>query len=145
MTEFNDEEMIEFIRRNKERVAELLKDEKVFAEDLAGEAKNSAEKAAEKVKEKVSHGKERAEETAKDIYKAIMNPEAHRHFVRMGLELFMGLSAIMEKMPMPKPIREFREDLEESREGVQKEFCKTNKNCAAKKSADDGIERIEID
>lgn len=144
MTEMTDEELKQFLKDNAKRIKEILADEKETAEDIADGLKTDLGKSAEKVKEKLSSGKDKAEETFKDVYKALMDPSAHRHFVRMGLEFFMGLSAIMDKMPMPSTIREFRDDVEASREGVQKEFCKTNPNCSAKKK-DDDIERIEID
>jgi gas vesicle protein len=145
MTQMTDEELRQFLRENKERIAELIKDETEFAKDVGDEVKGAVDSTADRIKEKVSEGKGRAEETFKDIYKAVMDPVAHRHFVRMGLEFFMGLSAIMDKMPMPGPIKEVREDIQNSRESVQKEFCRTNENCAARKGRADDVERIEID
>ncbi len=146
MTQMTDEELRQFLRENKERIAELIKDETEFAKDVGDEVKGAVDSTADRIKEKVSEGKGRAEETFKDIYKAVMDPVAHRHFVRMGLEFFMGLSAIMDKMPVPSSVKEFREDVEASRASVQKEFCKANPNCAAKKNGnDEDIERIEID
>ncbi len=145
MTQMTDEELRQFLRENKERIAELIKDETEFAKDVGDEVKGAVDSTADRIKEKVSEGKGRAEETFKDIYKAVMDPVAHRHFVRMGLEFFMGLSAIMDKMPMPGPIKEVREDIQNSRESVQKEFCRTNENCAARKGCADDVERIEID
>jgi len=145
MTQMTDEELRQFLRENKERIAELIKDETEFAKDVGDEVKGAVEGTADRIKEKMSEGKGRAEETFKDIYKAVMDPVAHRHFVRMGLEFFMGLSAIMDKMPMPGPIKEVREDIQNSRESVQKEFCRTNENCAARKGRADDVERIEID
>ena len=144
MTEMTDEELRQFLKENGKRIREILADEKETAEDIAEGLKTDLGKSAEKVKEKISERKDKAEETFKDVYKALMDPSAHRHFVRMGLEFFMGLSAIMDKMPMPSTIREIRDDVEASRAGVQKEFCKANPDCAAKKGANDDIERIEV-
>ncbi len=144
MTEMTDEELKAFLKENSARIKELIADETEFAKDIGEEFRAAADGTADRIKEKVSDKKERAEETFRDVYKAVMDPEAHRHFVRMGLEFFLGLSAIMDKMPMPKPLREVREDIESSKESVQKEFCKTNENCAARKKCDD-VERIDID
>ena len=144
MTQITDEELKKLFLENKDRIMELIDDEKEFARDVGDEVRECADSAADRIKEKVSEKKDRAEDTFKDIYKAVMDPDAHRHFVRMGLEFFLGLSAIMEKMPMPTAVKEVREDIENSRTAVQKEFCKANENCAAKKQRDD-VERIEID
>lgn len=144
MSQITDEELKQLLRDNKERILELIDDEKEFARDVGDEVRECADSAADRIKGKVSEKKDRAEDTFKDIYKAVMDPNAHRHFVRMGLEFFLGLSAIMEKMPMPTAVKEVREDIENSRTAVQKEFCKANENCAAKKQRDD-VERIEID
>lgn len=145
MTQMTDEELREFLRENKERIRELIDDETEFAKDVGDEIKDAAENTADRIKEKVSDKKDKAEETFRDVYKAMMDPAAHRHFVRMGLEFFMGLSAIMDKMPMPSTIREVREDIQNSRDSVQKEFCRTNENCAARKGRGEDVERIEID
>lgn len=144
MVDMTDEELKQFLKENSARIKELLADEKDLAEDIRDGLKTDLGKSADRVKEKLSEEKEKVGDAFKDVYKAIMDPTAHRHFVRMGLEFFLGLSAIMEKMPMPTAVKEVREDIENSRTAVQKEFCKANENCAAKKQRDD-VERIEID
>ena len=146
MVDMTDEELKQFLKENSARIKELLADEKDLAEDIRDGLKTDLGKSADRVKEKLSEEKEKVGDAFKDVYKAIMDPTAHRHYVRMGLEFFMGLSAIMDKMPVPSSVKEFREDVEASRAGVQKEFCKANPNCAAKKNGnDEDIERIEID
>ena len=146
MVDMTDEELKQFLKENSARIKELLADEKDLAEDIRDGLKTDLGKSADRVKEKLSEEKEKVGDAFKDVYKAIMDPTAHRHFVRMGLEFFMGLSAIMDKMPVPSSVKEFREDVEASRASVQKEFCKANPNCGAKKNGtDEDIERIEID
>lgn len=146
MVDMTDEELKQFLKENGARIKELLADEKELADDIRDGLKTDLGRSAEKVKNKLSEEKEKAGDALKDVYKAIMDPTAHRHFVRMGLEFFMGLSAIMDKMPVPSSVREFREDVEASRASVQKEFCKANSNCVANKDCkDEDVERIEID
>ena len=144
MVDMTDAELKQFLKDNAARIKELLADEKEIADDIRDGLKTDLGRSAEKMKDKLSEKKDKAEDKFKDVYKAVMDPTAHRHFVRMGLEFFMGLSAIMDKMPVPTPFKEFREDVEASKEGIQKEFCKANPNCAAKKGNDEDIERIEI-
>lgn len=144
MSQITDEELKQLLRENRDRIKELIEDETEFAKDIGDEVKECADSTADRIKEKVSEKKDRTEETFKDVYRAIMDPDAHRHFVRMGLEFFLGLSAIMDKMPLPSTIKEVREDIESSKAAAQKEFCKTNENCAARKQREDDVERIEI-
>ena len=124
MSDMSDEELRQFLKDNKERI------EAIMAED---EKSN-----LERLKEKASEKKDKAEDTMKEMYDALMNPEAHRHFIRMGM------SEILDKVPVPKPVRKFKEDIEESKAKAQNEMCRNNENCAFKKSQDDGLEKIEL-
>ena len=108
MSQITDEELKQLLRENRDRIKELIEDETEFAKDIGDEVKECADSTADRIKEKVSEKKDRTEETFKDVYRAIMDPDAHRHFVRMGLEFFLGLSAIMDKMPLPSTIKEVR-------------------------------------
>lgn len=157
MTTMTDEELKQFLKENMSRIQEILADDYDCAKDVAkgikddlGVAKDGLkESVSEKkdaIKEKVSEKKDKAEDTVKEIYSAVMDPAAHKHFVRMGLELALGIEAVMQKMPVPDMIRKFREDVEESKEGIQKELCKVNDNCQSKaKPAEPEIEVIEIE
>jgi hypothetical protein len=99
----------------------------------------------DRIFEKASETKDKTEEAMKDMYAALMNSEAHRHFVRMGMEFFMGVSKILESAPIPKPVRKFQEDVTEAKSQVQPEFCRNNPDCALKKKKEnDGIERIDL-
>lgn len=144
MTELTDRELREFLKANMTRIKELMDDEVACAGEMADGLKEDLSSTADRLRESISEKKDRAEDVAKDIYKAFMNPEAHKHFVRMGMELFMGIGAIMESMPMPDAVRRFHEDVKDSRKGVQTEFCRSNEDCAAKRKTDDSITRIEI-
>ena len=163
MTNMTDEELKQFLKDNKDRIAALLAED-IPAEEVTEDASEDRdklhqikdmasgmndrifEKASEtkdKVKEKASETKDRTEEAMKDMYAALMDSEAHKHFVRMGMEFFMGVSKILETAPIPKPVRKFQEDVSEAKSQVQPEICKNNPNCAMKKK-DDGIERIDL-
>ncbi len=165
MTNMTDEELKQFLKDNKDRIAALLADDiqaadvaedapeeerdklhklKDKASDMNDKVREKASETKDRVKEKASETKDRTEEAMKDMYAAFMDPEAHRHFIKMGMEFFMGMSKILEKAPIPKPVRKFQEDMAESKSQVQSEICKNNPDCAMKKQ-DDGIEKIELD
>lgn len=145
MTTMTDEELRQFLKDNMTRIQSMLAEEKDCVEEIAGDLRDNLGTAKDDLKRKVSEKKDSVEDTAKEIYHAIMDPAAHKHFVRMGLEFALGISAVMDKMPMPDMVRKFREDMQESRNDAQKEFCKTNEDCAARnRSENRSIERIEI-
>ena len=162
MTNMTDEELRQFLKDNKDRIAALLAEDseetqvdeeeerdklhqlKDKATEVNDKMREKASEAKDKVKEKASETKDKTEEAMKDMYAALMNPEAHKHFVKMGMEFFMGMSKIIEKAPIPKPVRKFQEDMAESKSQVQTEICRNNPDCAMKKQ-DEGLERIELD
>ena len=147
-----DEELRQFLKDNKDRIAALLAEDSEETQvdeeeerDKLHQLKDKATEVNDKVKEKASETKDKTEEAMKDMYAALMNPEAHKHFVKMGMEFFMGMSQILSKAPIPKPVKKFQEDIAESRAEIQPEFCKNNPDCLVKKKSDDGLEKIDLD
>ena len=138
MTEIKDEELRRFVSENKERILDILAESLPSEEDV-----DKAFTYAEKAESKVSKVKDKAEDVAKDAYRAFMAPEVYRHFIRMGMEFFMGLNALAERMPMPDKVKRLKDDLSEAESGAKKEMCRVNTDCPRKTS--DGPERIEID
>ena len=158
-----DEELRQFLKDNKDRIAALLAEDseetqvdeeeerdklhqlKDKATEVNDKMREKASEAKDKVKEKASETKDKTEEAMKDMYAALMNPEAHKHFVKMGMEFFMGMSPILSKAPIPTPVKKFQEDIAESKAEIQPEFCKNNPDCLVKKKSDDGLEKIDLD
>lgn len=158
MCGMSDEELRQFLKDNKDRIMALLaeemtepteeKEEKGTFEqmrDVNDKVWEKASEAKDKVREKASETKDRTEETMKEMYAALMNPEAHKHFVRMGMEFFMGMSQIISKAPIPKPMKKFQEDVADSKSQIQPEICKNNPDCLIRKKKDDNIEKIELE
>ena len=96
-----------------------------------------------KVKDRAHQAKDKTEDFAKDMYSAVMNPDVHKHFIRMAMEFFMGLNELASRMPMPDSVKQFKEDVSTSTTEVRSEFCKNNKDCPAK--AKSNLEKIELD
>lgn len=153
MTNMTDEELRQFLIDNKDRISSLLAEEvakdmpetQEDGKDTLHQIKDVASNVNDKMKGKVSETKDKTEETFREMYSALMNPDAHRHFVKMGMEFFLGVSKILENAPVPKPVKKFQEDVAESKSQVQPEICRNNPDCLAKKKKDnDGIEKIEL-
>lgn len=139
-TQMTDEEFMQFVIENKERIIELMKTvDSTSDNDLKDYVKNTERK----VKDRAHQAKDKTEDFAKDMYSAIMNPDVHKHFIRMGMEFFMGLNELASRMPMPDSVKQFKEDVSTSTTEVRSEFCKNNKDCPAK--AKSNLEKIELD
>lgn len=162
MTNMTDEELRQFLKDNKDRIVALLAEEsqeeipdveerdtfhqiKDKASEVNDKVREKASETKDKVKEKASETKDKTEEAMKEMYSALMNPEAHKHFIKMGMEFFMGISQILDKAPIPKPVRKFQEDVAESKSQIQPELCKNNPDCPSKKkNEENGLEKIEL-
>lgn len=139
-TQMTDEEFMQFVIENKERIIELMKTvDSTSDNDLKDYVKNTERK----VKDRAHQAKDKTEDFAKDMYSAVMNPDVHKHFIRMGMEFFMGLNELTSRMPMPDSVKQFKEDVSTSTTEVRSEFCKNNKDCPAK--AKSNLEKIELD
>ncbi|MBE6525900.1 MAG: hypothetical protein E7Z66_04990 [Thermoplasmata archaeon] len=139
-TQMTDEEFMQFVIENKERIIELMKTvDSTSDNDLKDYVKNTERK----VKDRAHQAKDKTEDFAKDMYSAVMNPDVHKHFIRMGMEFFMGLNELASRMPMPDSVKQFKEDVSTSTTEVRSEFCKNNKDCPAK--AKSNLEKIELD
>lgn len=139
-TQMTDEEFTQFVIENKERIIELMKTvDSTSDNDLKDYVKNTERK----VKDRAHQAKDKTEDFAKDMYSAVMNPDVHKHFIRMGMEFFMGLNELASRMPMPDSVKQFKEDVSTSTTEVRSEFCKNNKDCPAK--AKSNLEKIELD
>ena len=138
-TQMTDEEFMQFVIENKERIIELMKTvDSTSDNDLKDYVKNTERK----VKDRAHQAKDKTEDFAKDMYSAVMNPDVHKHFIRMGMEFFMGLNELASRMPMPDSVKQFKEDVSTSTTEVRSEFCKNNKDCPAK--AKSNLEKIEL-
>lgn len=137
MNEMSDEEFKKFLEDNRERVDAFLSEE-CDEKECRKDCKDRGPKG-------MSYRKDRSEDFMKDLYHAFMNPDAHKHFVRMGIEFFMGVSEILDSLPAPEHIRKFREDVSESKCKARNEICRANPSCSAKKQQCENIQRIEIE
>ncbi len=127
----SDEEFKQFLLDNMDRIKSVL-----------GETKETTE---ERVKSQISETKDQAKDVAKDIYGALMNPEVHKHLIKMGAEFMMAMGLILSNMPVPEKVTKVRSDFSEASTEVKNEFCKHNDNCAVKNKAPSNLEKIDIE
>ena len=79
----------------------------------------------------------RVEQSFRETYEAFTDPEVQKHFMTMGLNFIMGMSAFMQRMPGPDFVKEAASGMESS---WKKASCSSNADCSARKRT-----RIEIE
>lgn len=135
--DMTDDELREFIKLNKEKIVEFIKEE---APGIKAEAKKAGEglnrfndKANEKVKEIKDDGKQ--------FLSALTSSEVQKHFITAGMELMLGFVQIAKAIPIPDSMEPIKEKVSEVRSTASETFCTKNPDCMRKKT----VEKIEID
>ncbi len=140
-SKMTDEEFREFLEESKERVKAFLKEEgPEFVEYAKDEAKKGAKKVKAKVKDKID---EKTDGDLKKIKEAFMDKDVQMHFMRMGMELFLGFSALISAMPKPEFVEKMKNETSDMRETIAEECCKHNPKCPKKKKS--SPKKIELD
>ncbi len=142
-----EEEIRRFVSENKALIESMMQLQREGMTEAASVARDSAKDAAAFMKDSAEDAMSRAEDLAKATFGMFTDPEVQRHFVAMGLEFMMGLSAMMQKAPIP----DFMKDSADSAgKAVRTAACRANEDCGARKvqkvdiNVDDGPEKIEI-
>ena len=137
--EMSDEEFIEFINANKERMNVLMGEDDSFKTQVKGTAKRA--------KDKVDKVEDSIEDTAKKIFKAIFSEEVQKHMIGAGVEFFLGLNALAKALPVPDKAKDAVDKLSEVRENASKAYCAKNPDCPRKKaeSKKTTAKKIELD
>jgi len=135
--DMSDEEFIEFINANKERMNALMGDDDKVRTYL----KDSAKKA----KAKISQAEDAAEDTAKKIVKAIFSEDVQRHMIGAGVELVLGINALFKAMPVPESARKVTDKLSEVRANASKAYCAKNPDCPRRNAEAKKAENIKIE
>lgn len=131
-----EQEIHDFVSKNKELIESIMELQKEGFTDAVSVARGTAKTAADVAQESAEAVKAHTEEFFKTTYNMFMDPEVQRHFFTMGMEFMMGMSAMMQKAPVP-------DFMKESAETAEKEFkataCKANESCGAKK-----VQKVQI-
>ena len=136
--DMTDEEFIEFINANKERMDALMGGDggiKTFIKDNAKKAKKKAGEAADAT-----------EESVKKVVGALFSQEVQKHMIGAGIELMLGFGAILKAMPVPQKAEPIVDKMSEIRRNAQTVYCSKNPGCPRKK-AETKVEtkKIELD
>lgn len=140
----SDKELEDFVKANRERIEKLLNEEGSDFLDIAEETViKGAKKARKKTEELKGDKSETVKENAKEFAKAVFDPEVQKHFMRMGMEFVLGMSAFFDAIPKPDFVEDVAKDAKETQAEISKEFCDANPNCVRKKKP--SVKKIELD
>lgn len=132
-----EEEFEEFVARNRDLIERMIEMQKGTTAAYVDAEREMARQAYRHMRDVTDSSRVRAEELARSAYSAFTDPEVQRHFVNMGLEFFMGMSALMERAPMPDHLRDGFRDTERT---VMSAACRA-RECPRQ---DDAPKRVEI-
>lgn len=127
-----EEEFQDFVAKNRDLIEKIMVLQKEGVIEVASAGRDAAHEAAHVVDD----ARVRAEDFAKATYSMFMDPEVQKHFMAMGMELFMGLSAMMQKAPVPDFVREAAGSTERN---WKDSACKANDLCGRSK-----VQKVEI-
>lgn len=138
--EMSEQEFIEFIKKNGYRIKAILEESEDSAENYF---KDTAKKAKSRIKEDA----EKADDRIGDFFKAVFSPEVQKHMIGAGVEIALGISALVAAIPKSDRAQEFYEKAEEARQNAAAAMCAKNPDCIRRNVSEkrDEIRKIEID
>lgn len=125
-----EEEIQSFVSQNRELIESIMRLQKDGAVEAASMTRQAAKDAVSFAEESVDSAKAHAEEFAKSAYAMFMDPEVQRHFMTMGLEFFLGVSAMMQRAPIPDFMKETAGSTEKT---FRTTACRANEDCGVRK------------
>ena len=135
--EMTDDEFVDFINASKDRIEMLMgrgDGVRTFVKDNAKKAKAKVEKTEDVI-----------EDNVKKFFGAIFSPEVQRHMVGAGVELMLGLGAIIKAMPVPEKAEPVVEKVSEIKKNAKSAYCSKNPDCPKKKAEKKDAKKIELD
>lgn len=132
-----EEEFRRFVEENRDLIERMMDLQREGAADLASAGRDTLKEAVRSREAAAEEARARAEEFAREAYSMFTDPEVQRHFMAMGMELIMGISAMMQRAPVP----DFVKDAAGTTERTWKtSACRANEDCGARK----GPQRVEV-
>ncbi|MDR0888099.1 MAG: hypothetical protein LBM39_02810 [Candidatus Methanoplasma sp.] len=132
---YEDPELEKFFRENREIVEKLLKEERNLIKETV-----KAER--ERFEEYVGDPKVKVKETANDIFGAFTDPEVQRHFLTVGIELLLGVNALIQAAPIPEEFKDFVKKTEQ--EGKKAAGAAKKATSDVKKPGSVSVEKVNI-
>ncbi len=96
---YEDPELEKFVRDNKEMLEKFLAQEKsLFKETMTSER--------EKAERLIEDQSAKAKEAALGVVSMFADPVVQKHFMAVGMELLLGVDAMLKAAPLPDNVKE---------------------------------------
>ncbi len=132
MAGLNDEEFQTFINQNRYLIERMMELQKEAAVNTLATGREIAHDAKDVAKDSAEMAKRKTEEFMMSTYNMFMDPDVQRHFMAMGMEFMMAVTALMQKAPIPDFVKDATANAESN---WKQSACRTNEDCNAKKHA----------
>ena len=147
-----DEEFQDFVANNRELIEMIMRMQNqnpgVGKAGGSGEDTYRMGRAMNDMEAHADRMRHRTEEFLQDTYRMVMNPEVQQHFMKMGMEFMMAVTAMMQNAPTPDFMKESVEDVGRT---WKRTSCSMNDECEARKPSkvtiepDDGRRKVTFD
>ncbi len=131
-----EEEIRRFVSENRELIESIMRLQREGMVEATAAARDATRDAMGFAQDSAQEARARAEEFGRAAYDMFMDPEVQRHFMTMGMEFMLGLSAMMQKAPIPDFVKETAGSTERN---MRAAACKTNEDCGARK-----VQKVDI-
>lgn len=132
-----EEEFEAFVRQNRDLIERMIQLQKGAASEFIGAERAMASEMYGHARDFADYGRTRSEDLVRSAYSAFTDPEVQRHFMNMGMEFFMGMSALMQKAPMPGFVRD---GISTTGSAFRASACRSNEDCGAR----NGPKKVDI-
>ena len=143
--EHSEEEIARYVSENRDLIEMMMDRAERRREDDYERLRERLDGDVLRARDRMDRDVHRAEDTFREALEAFADPEVQRHFVTMGMNFFMGMSALMQRMPGPDCLKSTASDFES---GWRKAACVSNRDCEARRrriDIDDGAVKVPID
>lgn len=131
-----EEEIQKFVSENRELIESIMRLQREGVVEATSAARDATKEAVAFAHDSADAARARAEDFGRAAYSMFMDPEVQRHFMTMGMEFMLGLSAMMQRAPIP----DFVKDTAGSTERTFKSAaCRANEDCGARK-----VQKVDI-
>lgn len=125
-----EEEIQKFVSENKELIESIMRLQREGVVEATSAARDATKEAVVFAHDSADAARARAEDFGRAAYSMFMDPEVQRHFMTMGMEFMLGLSAMMQKAPIPDFVKETAGNTEKN---FKSAACRANEDCGARK------------
>ena len=145
---YNEEEFQHFVKQNRSLIEQMMNLQREAAASALQTGRTITHEVADTAKETMDSARAKTEEFVSTTYNMFTDPQVQKHFMTMGMEFMMAVTAMMQNAPTPDFMKESVEDVGRT---WKRTSCSMNDECEARKPSkvtiepDDGRRKVTFD